>query len=227
MTVDHRQGAEKMQPPSPNIAPPARMSASETLRLLANTHPKDVHVSLDEILTTLGSGSFAIVLIVLATPAGLPFPAPWGITQLFSLLIMLVSLQVAIGRHHLWLPGWMKRRRIKGSLLHILADKGGALLQKIEALVKPRFPWMHSWAMQRITGLLCALCAVSAALPIPLTNTLPSAGIVLMAMAMMEHDGLLLLAGVAVGMVGLALSTAVLVLGHEVVTTTLSALFGV
>lgn len=215
-----------MDQPGQQRPAPERRSASATLRLLANAHPKEEPVTLEAVLATLGSGSFAILLIVLATPAGLPFPAPWGVTQLLSLLILLVAMQVALGRHHLWLPGWMRRRRVKGALLHILADKGGPVLARVEALIKPRLLWLNSWGMQRLTGLLCAFCAVSAALPIPLTNTLPSAGIVLMAMAMMEHDGLLLLAGIAVGLTGLALSIAVLILGVEAVTATLSVVTG-
>ncbi len=192
-------------------------SVSSVLDQLA-AHVQDrSHLTLGEMSDFLGSRSFALLLILLAAPAGLPVPAPWGVTQILAVLMVIISAQLALGLHTLWLPGWLARRRLKRGFIQVLAEKGGPIFRRIERLIAPRLLFMERWAMQRLTGLWCMVCSLSVVIPLPLTNTIPSAGVVLMGMAMLERDGLLTIGGMLIGLMGLCITLAVLFLGHEAV----------
>jgi hypothetical protein len=71
----------------------------------------------------------------------------------------------------------------------------GPWLARAEKLLKPRMTSLALPPMEYMIGLVCLLLAVLLALPIPLGNMLPALAISLIALGVLERDGLWVLAG--------------------------------
>ena len=62
------------------------------------------------------------------------------------------------------------------------------------------------------------------ALPIPFSNTLPSIGIVIMSLGMMEKDGLAILGGMMIGIAGVVVTTTIIFFGTEAILAIVEAI---
>lgn len=160
-----------------------------------------------------GDRSFALLLILPALPGVVP--APPGVATGFGLLMFLVAVQMLVGRRVPWLPAWARERRISAEVLTQFLKKAAPWLHRVERMVRPRLDWLQSAPAHRLFALVMVLCAVSVIIPLPMTNSIPSAAIVIICIGLMERDGLVMLLGAVVAVKGLALTCAVLFLGHQ------------
>ena len=71
-------------------------------------------------------------------------------------------------------------------------------LQRAESLLRPRLARLSLPPMEQLVGFLSLLLAVLLVLPIPLGNVLPALAISLLALGVLERDGVWVLAGFAV-----------------------------
>ena len=90
-------------------------------------------------------------------------------------------------------------------------------LEKIEYFLHPRFTWLSRRLGHQFTGIICVVCAISVAMPFPFSNTVPSMGIVLMSLGLLERDGVVIVGGMGIGLAGVCLAIAVLYFGAEAV----------
>lgn len=88
---------------------------------------------------------------------------------------------------------------------HALVLRIGPWLERAERLLRPRASALALPPMEYVVGFVCLLLAVVLVLPIPLGNILPALAISLMALGVLERDGLWVLAGFIVA----AISTVV------------------
>lgn len=190
--------------------PPRR--ASDHLEHLRTINPEAL--KLHHIVDALHEGGFSLMLILFAAPLALPLPA-LGIAQVMALPLLFLSAQLAMGRKSLWLPQKLAKKSIDhASFMHIL-DKALPWLHRIERLLHPRLRWLSGRLGHHLIGVACMLCSISVAMPVPFSNTVPSMGIVLMAIGLLERDGLVQLAGVLVGAGGITLALAIYFVGIE------------
>lgn len=175
--------------------------ASDLLVALAEAAP-DERISLGQILDVIGERAFGLVLIVMALPCAVPFL--YGVPQVMSLPMIFVAAQVAIGRQTLWLPGNLRERTIARSDLRALAVRSGPWLRRLELIARPRLSMLTSAAAERLFGLVMVIAALSIAMPVPLTNSVPAIGVAVLALGMIERDGLLMLGGAVIAFVWIA-----------------------
>ena len=76
-------------------------------------------------------------------------------------------------------------------------------------MIQPRYWPFPRNSADRIIGIVGLILAVAVTLPVPLGNWLPALGSTLVALGLMERDGIVLGIGIAVGAVSLAIITAV------------------
>ncbi len=157
------------------------------------------HVSLDNLLALFGDRGTAFILFLVALPAALPVPAI-GIFLLIGPPLIFLTAQQMLGRNVIWLPNWLKNKTFQTCALKDVISKAIPLTQKIEALSKPRLSLLTSKAAQTIIGLMGFIMALSVLVPIPLTNTVPSMGIALMALGTLMRDGLAVIVGAIIGL---------------------------
>lgn len=164
-------------------------------RLVAEAQGDDV--SLDWILAQLHERAFGLFLLILALPCCIPFL--YGIPQIVALPLMFVSVQILLGRRVPWLPGRLGARRVSTGGLRKLATRAGPWLRRIGAVSRPRLAALTRPPVERIVGLLLVLFSASILVPLPGTNTVPGFAVVLVAMGLLQRDGVLVILGSIIG----------------------------
>ncbi|MGR3493051.1 MAG: exopolysaccharide biosynthesis protein [Shimia sp.] len=188
--------AQDGTPPLATASAPAALPASERLAGLADAARGD-SVTLNWILAQLGERAFGVFLLILALPCCIPFL--YGVPQVVSVPLMFVAGQLALGRTYPWLPARLGAREIKVAALSSLAARAGPWLKRIEIVSRPRLTMLTGAPFDRIVGTALVLFAASILLPIPLTNTVPGAAVVIVAAGLLQRDGLLVLGGLVLG----------------------------
>lgn len=153
---------------------------------------------LDELLSGLGRRAFGMLLFVAALPAFIPIPGGGAIA---GPLVVLIGVQLLIGRRRPWLPGFLARRGPRREAMARFGQRLGPWLDRLEHLIRPRLaPVLDHRAASTFTGLLLVLLGVLTSLPLPFTNFLFGAMVLMFALALLERDGaLMLLAWLATG----------------------------
>ena len=159
---------------------------------------EDPPVSVETVLDNLGERSFAPVILVVALLMVSPLSGIPGAPTMSALVIVLIGSQALLGRHHLWLPGAVLRR------------KPAAWLDRHS---QKRWPILTAPPARLFTMATC----VAVPLVWPLLELLPfvtsfGAGAVsLLSFGLLTRDGLYVLLGYAV-IAGLG-ATALLLVG--------------
>jgi hypothetical protein len=153
-------------------------------------------LSLRQIVEILHGRGFDVLVIVLVLPFCQPIPLP-GLSTPFGLALMFFGLRIAV-RQGPWLPGWLLRREISSDTLTKIIHGAVAVSKRLEKLIHPRLRFMtHWWSFNAINGLAIASSAflLMLPLPIPFSNTIPAWSILLLALGMMEEDGVVITLG--------------------------------
>lgn len=161
----------------------------------------DSTLRMGELFGGLGRRSFGMLLFMSTLPAFMPIP---GVAGAFSgPFVVLLGLQLMIGRRDPWLPGFIARRGPRRGLVAGFRDRVSPWLARVERVARPRLTGMldHPLA-SAFTGLQLALLGVLLLLPIPLTNYLFAFMLLLYAFALLERDGRLMAAAWVIGIVG-------------------------
>ena len=166
-------------------------------------------VSVGQIRDALGDRSFAALLALFSVPNLLPFPP--GATLILGPPLVIVAVQMAMGQSRVWLPRFVLKKSISAGRFKSMANRHLPRLLKLERLVRPRYwPFAGSGWDDRIIGLFSLVLAVAVTIPIPFGNWLPALGILLIALALSERDGILFYAGIFIGILGLTVIAAVI-----------------
>ena len=190
----------QLYPIAPESLP--TIHTSVMLRRLIDNVPPD-HFTLDWLMSNMPNRSYGVIILFLAFLSFVP------IVGVFSrLIIMLFAVQIMCGYRCPVLPHRFRMRKFPSHHLTRLPAFTLSVLTRLERSIRPR--WSAMLGVRRLSGLLLfLLCLVSLLLPLPFANVPAAAIIALMALAYLEHDGLLLVvvqtAGFAMlGLIGIA-----------------------
>lgn len=169
-------------------------------------------VTLGEIVTSVGRGGFAALLLVPAVAVATPLSGIPMFSALMGTVIALVAGQMLLRRRSLWLPGWMTRRKVNAERVRTAFTK-----------LRPTMEWIEARTRQRFTALVHApfnlvtqgLCFVSGAMMpllefIPFSSSVVGIGVVFLTLGMLTRDGLLALIALVPYAAGAALIAQVL-----------------
>lgn len=167
-------------------------------------------VTLSDILTIAGERLFGFLFVILSLPSALPVPAP-GYSTPFGVLLFLLAIQLVFGRKLPWLPNKMLNYPMKLETVQGLLKAGLPWLKRIEAITRPRLTYICTTLPGRVfIGCAIALMATSMMIPIPGTNTLPAMGIFVTGFGLIEDDGAISLGGLVLCVMGLILTSSIL-----------------
>lgn len=165
-------------------------------------------LALRELVGDLGRSTFGVLLFVATLPAFIPIPGLAG--ALSGPLVVLVGLHLLILLRKPWLPDFLARRGPQRSTLIRFDRISDRWLRWLEKLVRPRLLGMIDHPVATVlTGLQLVLLGILLALPIPFTNFLFGALLLLYALALLERDGALMLISWAAGVVAIYIFGAV------------------
>ena len=148
----------------------------------------------------------AALILLFAFPNVLP--APPGLSAILGLPLLYLTSQMMLGRVP-WLPKVVASRRIGRPTFAAAIDRLMPVLHRAERRLRPRWLALVSGRAERVVGGLALALAVVVTLPIPLANMLPAFAICLIALGMLERDGLWVAIGSVVGLGALLFSATV------------------
>lgn len=174
---------------------PVPERASEILARLAQTELENIDVG--TLLEALKDRSFGIILILFALPNAI-LPVAW----VLGTPILLFAIQMTMGRQEPWLPEIMRRPKLSRETFIKVMDYVSRYLAVIESWLKPRWNWLTTNRMERVIGAYLVFLTVVLLVPVPFGNALPSFGIAIIAAGLLEKDGVAILVGAIIGLIG-------------------------
>ncbi len=167
--------------------------------LLDGDHEQTLTFS--DLLAGLGRRAFGMLLFVSALPAFIPIPIGGALS---GPLAMLIAAQLLVGLRRPWLPAFLARRGPKRQTLARFERIVDPWLARLEHQVRPRLTLLlDNRLATAFTGLLLLLLGLLLSLPIPFTNYIFGALIVVFALALLERDGALMLVAWGLGITAL------------------------
>ncbi len=168
-------------------------------------------------LHVFGEKSFAFLFLVLMIFPAAPLPTG-GLVHIFEVIVILIALQLVIGRHELWLPERLARAKLSGAMQKSVLPFLLKRVKQAEKISKPRFTKVLTkrWFKSQL-GIIVILFTLGAFLAPPFTglDTLPSFGVVFIALGIILDDLLIVLLGYVIGFIGIAVA---IMLGAGIIT---------
>lgn len=165
--------------------------------------------TLGDLIDRLDERAFGILFILLALPCSIPFV--YLLPQLFSLPMLALAGQMAMGRKTPWLPESFRRRSFPVADLKKVLDRSERYVGWFEALARPRLRPVTGHGGARLVGGLLLIPIASILFPMIGTNTVPGIGVCIVALGLIERDGILVVLGLLVGVLWVIVFTTVVV----------------
>ncbi len=173
-------------------------SASHVLKQIADL-ADETEISIGAILDGLEERAFGILLMLFAIPALIPFLV--GVSSAFALPIALLAFQMIAGHRRPWLPKRFRTQTISIASYRRMTRVLLPWLRRVEALTKPRLKIFAGRFAEPVLAVFILVFASIIAIPGPGTNGVPGVAVGLIALAMIERDGVLAIIGAVLGSV--------------------------
>jgi len=193
-------------------------AAARTSDLLAALAGKaEARITLGEVVDGLSERGFGLVTLLLALPNGLPGPSVPGLSALTGLPLALIAAQMAAGRREPALPAWLRRRSMGRRGFARAVQKLRPLLERLELVVRPRYPRMTGPRAERLLGLWITFAALIMCNPLPLSNFPMGWGLSTLAIGLIERDGAAVMLGLLISGIGVAWNLLLVWFGSEAI----------
>ncbi len=166
--------------------------------------PKE-RVSLGDIIQTLGARSFGLILLMLAIPNLFPIFIP-GLAPLTGAPMVLITYQMLKRRETVWLPDIILKRSMARHDFQKAMSFSLPKLRHIEAILRPRLLIVSHPQYERLLGSCLVAFAIVVLFPFPFTNLVPSFGICLVSLGLLQRDGIGIIFGIITGFCGIILA---------------------
>ncbi|MGB3693792.1 MAG: exopolysaccharide biosynthesis protein [Spirulinaceae cyanobacterium] len=148
-------------------------------------------LTIKDVLQETSQRGITLVIALLVLPFLVPMPP--GSASILGLGCFLLAIQMALGKNNLWLPKRVSNYQFPQKITIKLLQKLKSITQFLEKFVRPRLLGLaknpYIW---RLNGVCIAWLTILLILPLPFTNFMPTIGILFLAIAMLEADGLLM-----------------------------------
>ncbi len=172
------------------------------------------YITIGQLIDTLGTRGYGLLILILDLPNLIPLPLP-GLSTIFGVPMALIGLQMLLGIRRPWVPKKIGERKIARDNFIKMFAKARPILEKIERVLRPRLAFLSGNWTRHAIGLAILIMAGVMALPIPLGNFVLAVPIGLIALGMIERDGLFVIAGLFGGAFALGFNLAIVMLGIE------------
>ena len=189
-----------MDAQSPHSNSPDSKRTSDILHSLITDTRGDGEISINNILAMLGERAFGLAILIFTLPNSLPIPSPPGFSAITGIPIVLLGLQMILGMPMPKLPKRIGEYALPRHKFAAFMEKALPYIQKVEKLLHPRFSFMQSTWAERAIGAFFFVLGIILSLPIPFANFFPGLCMSLIALGLLERDGILMLIGMISGL---------------------------
>jgi hypothetical protein len=148
-------------------------------------------------------------ILILMTPSALPIPSG-GATHVFSAVALLLAGQLILGRNEMWVPKRWEDKEVGERSARVLRWLV-RMVRRCERFSRPRLSGLIDSRIGRtVSGVVMCIFIVAAFFSPPFSglDTLPSLGVVLIALGIVLEDIVFVLVGTALGAGGVGLTIA-------------------
>jgi hypothetical protein len=177
---------------------------SQVLRNILAKNPDVQDFTVEKIVNSIGETSFGTSLMFFAIPEVVPIPVP-GLAAIVVIPTAVISAQMAVGHQQIKLPKFILKKTVPRKALAAALHAILPLLEKAEKVSKPRWKWATTPLAKRLLGVFIFILALSIAFPMPGFNMPQAISSFIIALGLVEDDGILVIGGVIAGLASLAL----------------------
>ncbi|UCM85098.1 MAG: exopolysaccharide biosynthesis protein [Rickettsia endosymbiont of Culicoides impunctatus] len=163
-------------------------------------------IKISELLTDFHENGLLLTMLFFAIPIAIPLPYPPGFTTIVGIPLIVLSMQMLLGLRQVSLPSKINNYQISNDILINISNKIVPKIKLVEKYIRPRFSFATSIYCEQFIGLVSLICAIAISIPLPLTNAIPAFGITIMALGLLNRDGLTIFLGFMVSIVGLIIA---------------------
>jgi hypothetical protein len=174
---------------------PKEKRTSELLTDIQNSLTEN-EVTLGEFMTRFGERGFGLGILMFALPNMIPLGIP-VISTISAIPIIIFAVQLMFGKQKVSLPKFVANKKFKEKHFEKIIQKTVPTLRKVEKFVRPRASFFTTDLFEKISGLAILVMAGILFLPIPGANFIPAICIGIIALGLLEKDGLMVFAGIA------------------------------
>lgn len=151
-------------------------------------------ISIADLLQALEHRAIGALMFIFAVPNAIPVPP--GVSAVLGAPLIFLSFQLMIGRRP-WLPRIITDRSLSRVDFEKVVDLAAPWLAKAERMMRPRLEFLSRPPAEYLVGLVCLMLSIILFLPIPLGNMLPAFTICVLALGVLERDGVWIAFGIA------------------------------
>ena len=189
-----------------------KVIATDALEGVVNSSIAD-RLPIPDLIAAMEGVGFGLAVMIFAFGIIIPLPPPFP--SIISVPLVIFSLQMVAGFKSPKLPRRFSKLTVKRSTLATLVRKSSPYIRRVENILRPRMFFMISPLAERIVGFFIFIFSSFILLPMPLSNFIPGLGILIIAFGLLGKDGLAVLCGIIVGLIGIAISITAVLLGVE------------
>ncbi|WP_423067664.1 exopolysaccharide biosynthesis protein [Devosia sp. CN2-171] len=180
--VDKAEGADRL---------------SAILLAIAAAEDRD-RISIGDLLEALKRRALGALMFIFAIITALPMPP--GVSAIVGAPLVFLSAQLMLGMNA-WLPRIITDRSLSRVDFHRVMKVASPWLARAEGIMKPRFEFLAKRPAVYFAGFVAFVMSLLVLLPIPGANMAPSIAICIIALGLLERDGIWIVLGALVGIV--------------------------
>jgi hypothetical protein len=197
------EAEEAATPRRRRLRPPrSRKKLAQILEELAADTTRE-RVSIADLVQAMHGRAFGALLLIFAFPNALP--AIPGTSSILGMPLLFLSAQMMLGMG-VWLPKLVSHRSMSRGDFANLVERVNPWLDWADRFTAPRLSLLTEPAALRVIGAFCLILSIVLVLPVPLGNMLPGIALCLIALGVLERDGLWIGGGVLVGCLALLIA---------------------
>ena len=172
-------------------------------KLRTHAAKPDAELTCNDLLAMIGEHSHVLAILIFALLNLLPGPP--GYNSLMGVAMFAISIAM-LRQRPMTFPNWLGRLRLPIKIIAMLLDVLAMIIGWATRVSSPRWSMLtggHAMPVIAVIGVLLGLVNIS---PIPFMNIIPSLGLAVICIGILNQDGLAVVTGVAIGALGAALS---------------------
>lgn len=165
----------------------------------ACSEPGKDEISVRDLLDAVGRRTYGPILLLLGFVAISPLTIIPGATWLVASLILVVAIQIVIGRKYPWIPRKALEFEFQREHLQRGVDVAAPWARRIDRFVRPRFGLLTQPPFAQLVALIC-IAAALVSFPlgfIPFAPVLPGLAVLLFGLGLTARDGFVIIAAAA------------------------------
>ncbi|MEL7966132.1 exopolysaccharide biosynthesis protein [Vreelandella neptunia] len=157
-------------------------------------------VSIEMVIEVIGSRSFGPLLMFIGITLFSPLSGIPGMSFFMAVFVLLVAVQMLLGRKKFWLPPFILNRSVEHHKLQKALDWLSKPARGIDRVLKPRLTFLVHRSGSYGIAVLCVVVGLCMPLMelVPFSSSAAGLALLILGLSLVAHDGLLALLAIAI-----------------------------